>query len=117
MLLRDGIATIFENKDVSGPGEKPRFVRKERARSYYARLQFSTRADDPTGRRKELRVDARIRIRQQTDISEDDTVVMDDFSAAEKSEKTYRIVRVFHGADEDNAMPISDLSLEEVSRS
>jgi len=116
MLLKDGIATIYEQRDTSGPGEKPRYERFERARSYYAELSFDTRPVNPTGERREQKIDARIRIRQCRAIREDDLARIDSFHEAGADGKMYKVVRAYHGTDEESGLPISDLSLEEVGK-
>lgn len=116
MLLGDGILTVYEERDVSGPGEKPRYEKAERTRSYYAELSFDTRPVNPTGSRSEQRVDARVRIRQCREIREDDVALMESFHKRTPEKREFRIVRAFHGTDEESGLAISDLSLEEVGK-
>lgn len=116
MLLDDGIVTIYAQEDVSAPGDAPRYEKTMRTQSYFKRLSFETKPEDPTGRRTEQQIDARIRIQQCRAIREDDVAQLDDFAEEEKSGLFYRIVRAYHGTDDENGMPISDLSLSEVSK-
>lgn len=116
MLLNDGIATIYERCDVSGPGEAPRYERVVRSKSYYAEIDFETSPANPTDKRSERRIDARVRIQQCRGIREEDETVLESFHERERSKRSYRIVRAYHGTDEESGMPISDLSLKEVSK-
>lgn len=116
MLLDDGIATIYASEDVSGAGDAPKYARIERTQSYYAELGYETKPEDPTGRRTEQRIDARIRIQQCRAIREDDVAQLGSFHDGKESGLLYKIVRAYHGVDEENGMPISDLSLMEVSK-
>lgn len=116
MLLNDGIATVYALRDASGPGEAPRYERAVRVKSYYAEISFETSPTNPTGKRNEHRIDARVRIQQCRKIREDDEAMLESFHEREKSGKMYKIVRAYHGTDDESGLPISDLSLEEVSK-
>ena len=115
MLLKDGIATVYARTDVSGPGEAPRYERAMRTKSLYAELSFETSPADPTKRRRELRTDARIRIKQCREIREEDEVELESFHQ-DTGAARYRVQRAYHGTDEENGDAISDLTLVEVKR-
>jgi hypothetical protein len=110
MLLDQGICTVYAERDVSGPGEMPRYEKDVKAQSYYAQLDFETAPRWPTEHRQETHTAARVRIMQCRSIDKNDTAMLMDF--ANGAEKTFRITRAFHGTDEESGMPISDLTLE-----
>ena len=110
MLLDRGICTVYAERDVSGPGEMPRYEKSVKAQSYYAELDFETSPRWPTEHREETRTAARVRIMQCRYIDKNDVAALMDFS--EEKEKAYRITRAFHGTDEESGITISDLTLE-----
>ena len=116
MLLKDGIATVYARMDVSGPGEAPRYERAVREKCLYAELSFETSPADPTKKRRELRTDTRIRIRQCRAIREEDEVELESFHEESGLQTLYRVQRAFHGMDEESGEAISDLTLMEVKR-
>lgn len=116
MLLKDGIATVYARRDASGAGGAPRYVRGDaRTKSLYAELSFETSPADPTKRRRELRTDARIRIKQCREIREEDEVVLESFHQ-DTGAACYSVQRAYHGTDEESGDAISDLTLMEVKR-
>lgn len=113
MQLDRGIITVYKQTDVSAAGQKPRYTRGDvRAQSYYALLHFETAPRWPTDDREETQIAERVRMRQCRTIAEDDVAVLLDFTHTDGAERTYKIVRAYHGTDEDSGEAISDLSLE-----
>lgn len=112
MQLDHGICTIYTKKDVSGPGEKPRYERAIKAQSYYGQLSFETSPQWPTQHREETKVAERVRILQCRKIDKDDIAGLIDFTDEEQESRFFKIGRAFHGIDDDSGEMISDLSLE-----
>lgn len=112
MILDAGICTIYKQTDVSEPGEMPRYERTVKAQSYYAELQFETSPVWPTEHREETKIAARVRILQERSITKGDHAALTPGLPTEEPERMYRVVRAFHGIDDENGQPISDLSLE-----
>ena len=115
MILKDGIISLHRRRDISSPGDMPRYADETYECGYYAELHFETRPVHPTDARTERRIDARVRMLLVRGIREDDEATLDSFREAEASGRRYRIVRVYHGEDAESGALISDLSLEEVS--
>lgn len=115
MILDDGIATIFDMRDVSGAGDMPEMTGSQRAQSYYKTLSFETSPATPTERRIERRTDERIRI-LRCEVREEDEVELVDFRRLPGVVRRMRVIRAFHGIDDESGDEISDLTLEEVSR-
>lgn len=114
MILDDGICSIFEVIDVSLPGEKPQNAYKIKDKAWYGVLDFSTVASWPTEDREEVRVDERIRIRQNRSITNHDVVVLADVDEVTSMTRRLEVTRAYHGHDDDSGEPITDLSLEVV---
>ena len=112
MQLDRGVCTVYAEKDMSGPGEMPRYERNMKAQSYYAELDFETEPRWPTEHREETRTAARVRILQCRSIDKNDIAVLVDFTGEQAAERTFRITRAYHGTDDESGMRISDLTLE-----
>jgi len=80
----------------------------------YGQLSLETSATDPTGYRKEVRVDARIRILQDRAVTLRHVVVLRDAHDILPGDVYYEVSRAYHGFDDDSGEPITDLSLTEV---
>lgn len=106
MILDSGICSIYaiDNGAESGnlPTDKPRF----KFQSWYGELSFETSAARPLPQQEAVKIAGRVRIHQNRSISNQDVIVFD--STAEQ----FRIVRAFHGMDEDNGELITDLTYE-----
>ena len=114
MILDDGILTVFEKKDVSGPGEMPRFELIPKDKHYYAELDFASGGVWTTQGREEQQIDARVRILQNRTMTAHDVIVLEDTETADGHER-YEIDRIYHGRDEESGERISDISLRRVS--
>lgn len=115
MILDTGICTIFRQTDTAAAGEMPAPRLDFFFKSWYGELNFETSPAYPTEGRRELRTDQRIRIMQNKQIRQNDVaVLLDVHNASEIPEgaEIYRIIRCFHGLDDDGPTPITDLSLE-----
>lgn len=118
MILDSGICTVFHPEDLALSGEMPRPGYRPLTRGWYGETSFATTPASPTDGRRELRVDAKIRILQCRAIRQDDVVILrnlETFEARERTDTVYRIIRAFHGTDDDGPTPITDLSLEVIS--
>ena len=115
MILDSGICTVFRKRDTSQPGAMPTVEYIPIWASWYGELSYETTPNWQTEGRKEVRADERIRVMQCRDIKQNDVVVLEHLSAfSERSEDAtvYRIIRAYHGADDDGPAMISDLTLE-----
>lgn len=112
MILDSGICRIIARENAGEPGNMPRLADAGvRFEGYYGELSFETSPAWPTERRMERQTDARIRILQCRGIREDDVAALRAFRAEE--ERRFRITRAYHGTDEENGQPITDLTLRE----
>lgn len=117
MILDKGICTVFRETDTASAGSMPVKSYTPIWSSWYGELSFETRPEWQTDGRKEQRVDGRIRIMQNRSISQNDVVILEHLSAYNErsgNALVYRIVRAFHGQDDDGPTQISDLTLEVV---
>lgn len=114
MILDSGVCTIYKKRDVSAPGEKPRYTRDLLGEGYYGEMSFETNPDRPTTNREEVRTDARIRVLQDRRINKDCEVVLADAGHTVPGAIVYSVTRAYHGKDDENGEPITDLSLTEV---
>lgn len=115
MILDDGICTVFAMVDVSEPGGKPDLQPQEKSMSWFGYLNFETAPAWPTESREEVEVTARIRIHQDRTITNRDVIVLQETHAIEPGMEQLQVVRAFHGVDDDNGQPITDLTLKAVS--
>ena len=118
MILDTGICTVFRKADASAAGDMPSWSYTPVFVGWYKELSYETAPVWQTDGRKELRADGRIRILQCRDVRQNDVVVMEQLKSwTDKSAgaTVYKIVRAYHGKDDDGPMLISDLTLEVVS--
>ena len=117
MILDTGICTIFRKVDISEPGRMPSVGYVLIGCSWYGRLNYETSPVWQTDGRQEQRVDKKIRILQNTMIAEDDVCILEELASFEERSEdavVYRIIRAYHGQDDNSPDLISDLSLEVV---
>lgn len=114
MILDSGICTVFARENAAGKGEKPRYAYTQKMQSYYGELDFETGGVWTTQGREDRVVDTRIRILQDRTVKAHDVVVLADVETT-KGAELYEIERVYHGQDDENGAPISDLSLRKVN--
>ena len=118
MILDNGVCTLFHAADVSQPGYMPQQQLTPYFQSWYGEIFTESSPVWPTEGRKELRVDARIRVLQCRQIRQNDVAVLMDVASAEEipaGTPRYSIERVAHAIDDDGPTEISDLSLKEIS--
>lgn len=112
MILDRGLCRIYRRKSTTAPGGKPTSTEELIFESYYGELNFETSPARPTERREETQTAARIRILQNREIRKEDTAELNPFDGTEAKTEKYRIVRAWHGKDEESGEAISDLTLE-----
>lgn len=113
MILDKGICSVFRKKDITSPGGMPTFQYALLFQSWYGELGFETKRHSETGDRQDVRVDARLRIHQQRAITNDDIVVLGEVSTVGDNQQ-YKVVKAYHGAEQETGQAITDLSLEVV---
>lgn len=125
MILDSGICTVFKKVDVSQPGGMPTFELKLKTKACFGMLDFATEQEWPTEGREETEVAARIRILQDRTITNHDAVVLEEVDAgtqsmtAEELHEAFNVAvlevtRAYHGHDDENGEPITDLTLKAV---
>ena len=114
MLLDKGICSIFRKKDISPAGGKPRDGYERIYQSWYGELSFETAPFQATGARTDVKTAARIRIHQNRAIGPHDVLVLLEVPEMPETARRMDVTRAFHGTDEENGQPITDLTLAEV---
>ena len=114
MILDSGICTIFEMVDVSEPGGKPKLEPRKKSRAWFGWLDFATAESWPTEGREETEVSARIRIHQDRSITNKHVVVLSNVETIAPKMRRLEVVRAYHGHDDENGQPITDLTLKDV---
>lgn len=115
MILDDGICTVFSEVDVSRPGGMPAMQLMEKTQSWFGYLDFATVQAWPTDNREEIQADARIRVDQDRKITNKDVVILQECHLIEDDMERFEVIRAYHGHDDDNGQPITDLTLRRVS--
>lgn len=114
MVLDDGICTVFRKVDVAKPGNMPKYDHQVIGKYWYGELSFESSPARPTEGREEVQTDARIRILQNRQITNNDVVVMANVNKVEDVLKVYEVTRAYHGKDDDSGERITDLTLRRV---
>lgn len=114
MILDDGICTVFKLVDKSKPGDKPDQQPQEKSMAWFGFLDFATAEKWPTESREETEVTTRIRILQDRTITNKNVVVLQETHSIEPGMERLEVVRAYHGHDDDNGQPITDLTLKVV---
>ena len=118
MILDKGICSVFRVTDGAESGDMPLPVLTLLYQSWYGELNFETSPALPTEGRKELKTDQRVRVMQNRAIREHDVAVLID--ATKETDipagtPRYKIVRCYHGFDDDGVTPITDMNLEDIT--
>lgn len=114
MILDDGICTVFAMKDMAEPGGMPNQQPQEKSMAWFGYLDFATAEKWPTEGREETEVTTRIRILQDRTITNRDVVVLQETHTIEPDMERLEVVRAYHGHDDENGQPITDLTLKAV---
>jgi hypothetical protein len=101
MILDSGICSVFRR------GERA-FARL--TQSWYGELSFETQPSKEN-LNDGVQTGARIRIHEARNISHGDVIVLRDVSTLATFDPCYEVVRAYHGQDDDNGLPITDLTL------
>ena len=104
MLLDAGICGVYHQENIAVPGDKPVITPKKDCDAWFAELDFQTNPKFSTEKQEDVQVDRRIRILQNRNV---DTQYL--FSI--NGEK-YKVIRAYHGKDEESGELITDLSLQ-----
>ncbi len=81
--------------------------------SWYGELDFSTTPYQGE-MQEDVEISARVRIVQNRSVSNHDVAILSSVLPPPDDAIQYRIVRAFHGVDDENGQAITDLSLEKV---
>lgn len=114
MILDDGICTVFEMVDRAEPGGMPDLEPQEKTMAWFGFLDFATAEAWPTEKREETEVTTRIRIHQDRTITNKNVVVLQETHTIDEGMEQLEVIRAFHGVDDDNGQPITDLTLKAV---
>lgn len=114
MILDAGICTVAHKVNRAPRGGKPFWAYEVFFHSWYGETAFSTtaRASDS---RENSRISARIRVRQNRAITNHDIVCLANVPSITDDLTLYEVVDVWHGYDDQNKEPISNISLEVIS--
>ena len=118
MILDTGICSIFHRTDGSSSGDMPTYTYTHLFSGWYKELSYETAPVWQTEGRKDQKADGRIRILQCRGVKQDDVIVLADFSAWKDKPAgatVYKVIRAWHGTDDDSPDLISDLTLEVVT--
>lgn len=114
MQLDDGIVTIFAKRDHAVGVGMPVIGYEPMLQGWYGKLEYATSDETPTPYREEVRRDMRIRILQDTRVTNHCCVVLDEVDTVPQGATVYEVTRAYHGRDDDSGELISDLTLVEV---
>ena len=114
MILDKGICSVFQEGDISEAGKKPVKGYTLLCKSWYGELSYETVPYRATEPREDVQTDARIRILQNRNINNHDTVLLSDSNAVTGSSIKYTVERAYHGFDEESGELITDLTLKKV---
>lgn len=81
---------------------------------WYGELNFETSPIYATQNQEDVNVSNRIRIAQDRNVSNQDIVVLSGTNPPADTNNQHQITRAFHGVDDENGQPITDLTLERV---
>ena len=101
MILDSGICSVFQR------GERAFTLLTQ---SWYRELSFETQPSKDNAN-EGVQTGARIRILEARGIARGDVLVLRDAAALATFDPCYEVVRAYHGQDDDNGMPITDLTL------
>ena len=101
MILDSGICSVFKR------GERA-FERV--GASWYRKLAFETQPSKEN-QNDGTQTGARIRIHEAREVTRGDVLVLRDTATLAAFDPCYEVVRAYHGQDDDNGQPITDLTL------
>lgn len=112
MILDRGICRILRKTSTTPAGGKPTYDLETLHESYYGELDFETSQARPTEKREETQTATRVRILQNRQINNQDMAELTPFDGNQIKSEKYRIVRAYHGTDDQSGADITDLTLE-----
>lgn len=107
MLLDTGICIIYTVSNIAENGNMPKQGLTKKYESWYGELNFET-SPKYADMQEAVEISKRIRIIQNKSINNHDVVILSTESTQ------YDIIRAYHGIDDDNGQPITDLTLVKV---
>lgn len=113
MILDKGFCSIYEVTNTAAAGDMPIEGLTLKYQSWYGELDFST-VPYQAEFQEDVEISARVRIIQNRSISNHDVAILSNVLPPPSDAIQYRIVRAYHGIDDENGQPITDLSLEKV---
>jgi len=113
MILDKGFCSIYAVTNTAAAGDMPVEGLTLKYQSWYGELDFST-TPYQTDFQEDVEISARIRIVQNRSVSNHDVAILSNVLPPPAGAVQYRIVRAYHGTDDENGQPITDLSLEKV---
>ena len=115
MILDRGFCTIYRVDNVATGGAMPVLSLVEmRHQSWYGELNFETSPLRTSATQEDVEVSARVRVVQNRAISNQDVAVLSNELPPPANATQFEILRAYHGVDEENGQPITDLTLREV---
>lgn len=111
MILDKGYCSIYRTENTAPPGSMPVEGLVLKYQSWYGELNFESSPVD-IGAQEGVIVSNRIRINQSRDVTNHDVAVLSVLLPPPDDAPKYNVVRAYHGIDDDNGQPITDLSLE-----
>lgn len=114
MILDTGICTVFCREDTAEPGSMPNYKYTVLTQAWYGMLAFETAPRVQDDKRENTEISARIRIPQCLRIANHNIVVLRQVAEMPEDCPRYDVIRAYHGTDDDNGQPITDLTLAEV---
>ena len=111
MILDKGFCSIYRTENTATPGDMPTETLVLKYQSWYGELNFES---SPTniGAQEGVVVANKIRVLQNRDITNHDVAVLSSVLPPPDEAPRFNVVRAYHGVDDDNGQPITDLSLE-----
>jgi hypothetical protein len=114
VILDRGFCTIYEVSNAAEPGNLPEEILAMKYQSWYGELNFET-SPAKMAAHEGVMASERIRIIQNRSINNHDVAVLSDQLPPPEDAPRYNIVRAYHGIDEENGQPITDLTLERLT--
>lgn len=111
MILDKGFCSIYRTENTASPGDMPTESLVLKYQSWYGELNFESSPVD-IGAQEGVVVANKIRVLQNRDITNHDVAVLSSVLPPPADAPRYNVIRAFHGADDDNGQPITDLTLE-----
>lgn len=111
MILDKGYCSIYSITNAALPGDMPTESLTIKYQSWYGELNFEAAPID-IGAQEGVVIDNKIRVLQNRDITNHDVAVLSCVLPPPADAPHYNVVRAYHGIDDENGQPISDLSLE-----